>query len=90
MSKVFITGTTGHVGRVLYEYLSVHFEVMSINRNQIYNENIFSYDNLFDYLKTQFAFMLVISHIDSMRDVVDRLIEITKTNGSSKIQYSYT
>jgi DNA repair exonuclease SbcCD ATPase subunit len=31
--------------------------------------------------------MLVISHIDSMRDVVDKLIEITKTNGNSKIYY---
>jgi DNA repair exonuclease SbcCD ATPase subunit len=54
------------------------------------SDNLNSMFNLFDYLKTQFAFMLVISHIDSMRDVVDRLIEITKTNGSSKIQYSYT
>ena len=28
-----------------------------------------------------------IEHIDSMRDVVDKLIEITKTNGSSKIYF---
>ena len=53
-------------------------------------DNLNSMFNLFDYLKTQFAFMLVISHIDSMRDVVDKLIEITKVNGSSKIQYSYS
>ena len=51
------------------------------------SENLNSMFNLFDYLKTQFSFMLVISHIDSMRDVVDKLIEITKTNGSSKISY---
>lgn len=50
-------------------------------------DNLNSIYNLFDYLKTQFAFMLVISHIDSMRDVVDKLIEITKTNGSSKIYF---
>jgi hypothetical protein len=28
-----------------------------------------------------------IEHIDSMRDVVDKLIEITKTDGSSKIYF---
>ena len=51
------------------------------------SENLNSMFNLFEYLKTQFSFMLVISHIDSMRDVVDKLIEITKTNGASKIYY---
>jgi DNA repair exonuclease SbcCD ATPase subunit len=52
------------------------------------SDNLNSMFNLFDYLKTQFSFMLVISHIDSMRDVVDKLIEITKINGSSKISYN--
>jgi len=51
------------------------------------SNNLNSMFNLFDYLKTQFSFMLVISHIDSMRDVVDHLIEIVKTNGNSKIYY---
>jgi len=51
------------------------------------SDNLNSMFNLFDFLKTQFAFMLVISHIDSMRDVVDHLIEITKLNGNSKISY---
>ena len=50
--------------------------------------NLHSMFNLFDYLKSQFSFMLVISHIDSMRDVVDKLIEITKINGNSNISYS--
>ena len=51
-------------------------------------ENVpFQMKNLFEYLKTLFSFMLVISHIDSLRDVVDKLIEITKTNGASKIYY---
>ena len=51
------------------------------------SNNLNSMFNLFEYLKTQFSFMLVISHIDSMRDVVDKLIEIVKTNGNSKIYY---
>jgi DNA repair exonuclease SbcCD ATPase subunit len=51
------------------------------------SDNLNSIFNLFDYLKSQFSFMLVISHIDSMRDVVDHLVEIVKTNGNSKIYY---
>jgi len=51
------------------------------------SDNLNSIFNLFDYLKTQFSFMLVISHIDSMKDIVDKLIEITKNNTSSKIYY---
>ena len=51
------------------------------------SDNLNSMFNLFDYLKTQFSFMLVISHIDSMRDVVDKLVEIVKHNGNSKIYY---
>lgn len=50
--------------------------------------NLHSMFNLFDYLKSQFSFMLVISHIDSMRDVVDKLIEIVKVNGNSNICYN--
>jgi DNA repair exonuclease SbcCD ATPase subunit len=43
---------------------------------------------LFDYLKSQFGFVLCISHIDAMRDIVDSLIEIKKVSGYSKINYS--
>lgn len=50
-------------------------------------DNLNSMFNLFDYLKSQFSFMMVISHIDSMRDIVDSLIEISKLNGNSKISY---
>jgi len=42
---------------------------------------------LFDYLKTQFEYMIVISHIDSIRDMVDSVIEITKLNEKSSIVY---
>lgn len=50
-------------------------------------DNLNSMFNLFDYLKTQFSFILIISHIDSMRDVVDKLIEITKADSKSKINF---
>jgi DNA repair exonuclease SbcCD ATPase subunit len=48
--------------------------------------NLSSMVMLFDYLKTQFKFIMIISHIDSMRDVVDHHIEINKVNGRSKIE----
>ena len=38
-----------------------------------------------DYLKTQFDFIILISHIDIVRDIVDSQIEIKKENGFSKI-----
>ena len=40
---------------------------------------------LFDYLKTNFDFIIVISHLDAMRDMVDKQLEIKKENGFSKI-----
>ena len=52
------------------------------------SDNLNSMYLLFDYLKSQFGFILCISHIDAMRDVVDRLIEIKKVNGYSQINYS--
>jgi DNA repair exonuclease SbcCD ATPase subunit len=51
------------------------------------SDNMNSMFNLFDYMKTQFSFIMVISHIDSMRDIVDKLIEIVKSKGQSKIQF---
>ena len=51
------------------------------------SENLQSLFMLFTYLKTQFDFVMVISHIDSMRDVVDGLIEIKKINGFSNVKF---
>lgn len=42
---------------------------------------------MFDYLKSQFQFIWLISHIDVSRDVVDHIIELSKIDGFSKIQY---
>ena len=52
------------------------------------SENLNNMYMLFDYLKSQFGFVLCISHIDAMRDIVDKLIEIKKVNGYSKIDFS--
>jgi DNA repair exonuclease SbcCD nuclease subunit len=50
-------------------------------------EHISSVVNLFDYFRTKFDFSIIISHVDSMRDMVDNLIEVNKTNGFSKINH---
>ena len=49
-------------------------------------DNLASMNALFSILKTQFDFMLIISHLDSMKDMVDNTIEIKKENGFSKIK----
>ena len=51
------------------------------------SDNINSVYNLFQYLKTQFQFALIVSHVDSMRDAVDTLLEITKDSDFSKIKF---
>ena len=50
-------------------------------------ENLQSLFMAFAYLKTQFDFVVIISHIDSMRDVVDNLIEIKKESGFSSVRF---
>jgi len=40
---------------------------------------------LFDFMKKNFDFIIVISHLDAMRDMVDKQLEITKENGFSKV-----
>lgn len=49
--------------------------------------NINSMSMLFDYLKTEFDFILIISHIDVMRDMVDDAIEISKQHSLSNVIY---
>ena len=51
------------------------------------SDNINSVYSLFQYLKTQFQFALIVSHIDSMRDAVDTLLEIKKEKSFSSINF---
>jgi len=50
--------------------------------------NLNSIFMLFDYLKTEFEYIMVISHIDLMRDITDNLLEISKRQGLSKVLYN--
>ena len=42
---------------------------------------------LFGYLKTEFDFLFIISHIDVMKDIMDDLVEISVERGYSKVNY---
>ena len=50
-------------------------------------DHISSVVNLFEYFRTKFDFSIIISHVDSMRDMVDSLIEVNKTQGFSQINH---
>ena len=51
------------------------------------SDNLNSVYQLFQYLKTQFQFTLIVSHIESMRDAVDTLLEVKKEKGYSNIMF---
>ena len=51
------------------------------------SDNLSSLFMMMQYLKTQFDFIWIISHLEQMRDIVDGLIEIKKENGYSKINF---
>ncbi len=51
------------------------------------SNNINSISMLFDYLKLEFDFILIISHIDIMKDMVDDVIEISRKNNLSNVIY---
>jgi len=54
-----------------------------LDRDNINNINV-----LLDYLKYQFEFVLVISHLDVVRDMVDNLIDVSREKGFSYVNYS--
>jgi DNA repair exonuclease SbcCD ATPase subunit len=51
------------------------------------SDNLNSVFMLFNYLKSKFDFVLIVSHVESMRDIVDQLIEIKVTDSYSQINY---
>jgi DNA repair protein SbcC/Rad50 len=49
------------------------------------SDNLASMSMLFNILKTQFDFLILISHLDTVRDIADTLLEIRRENGYSYI-----
>lgn len=65
-----------------------NFIVLDEGFGALDSDNFNSLFMMFQYLKSYFDFIIVISHLDSMRDIVNDFIEIQKTNGYSKITHS--
>lgn len=51
------------------------------------SENMSSLYNLFQFLKTQYKFIIIISHIDSLKDMAEKQIDIYKSGEFSKINF---
>ncbi len=50
-------------------------------------DNLSKLPILFEYLKSNFDFLLVVSHLEALRDMVDNHLEITKKDGFSHVNY---
>jgi DNA repair exonuclease SbcCD ATPase subunit/DNA repair exonuclease SbcCD nuclease subunit len=62
-----------------------NFLVVDEGMSALDSNNIPMMHSLFEYLKTNFDFIIIISHLDAMRDMVNKQLEIKKVNGFSKI-----
>lgn len=51
------------------------------------SDNISNMALLFNYLKTQYDFLMIVSHLDIMRDMTDNMIELKKIDGFSKVEF---
>lgn len=63
-----------------------NFLILDEGMGALDSENLSQMYVLFQYLKTQFDFIIVISHLESMRDMVDDLIDIRKIDGFSYVK----
>lgn len=51
-------------------------------------ENLSALSSLFSILKNHFEFVMIISHLESLRDLVNVRLEISKNDGFSKVNYN--
>lgn len=52
------------------------------------SDNIANMQGAFQYLRTQFDFTMIITHLDTIKDYMDTLIPIQVNNGISKVNYN--
>ena len=52
------------------------------------SDNIANMEGAFNYLKTQFDFVMIITHLDTIKDYMDALIPIEVRKETSKVIYS--
>ena len=49
------------------------------------SDNLNSMESMFEYLKSEFSYIIIISHIEALRDVTDNVIEINKKGEFSNV-----
>jgi DNA repair exonuclease SbcCD ATPase subunit len=52
------------------------------------SENIANMEGAFNYLKTQFDFVMIITHLDTIKDYMDALVPIEVNNSLSKVIFT--
>ena len=52
------------------------------------SDNIANMEGAFQYLKNQFDFVMIITHLDTIKDYMDVLVPIEVKNGYSKVMFS--
>jgi DNA repair exonuclease SbcCD ATPase subunit len=52
------------------------------------SDNIANMNGAFSYLKTQFDFVMIITHLDTIKDYMDTLIPINVNSGFSKVSFN--
>ena len=52
------------------------------------SESIANMEGAFNYLKTQFDFVMIITHLDTIKDYMDTLIPINVNKGLSKVVFN--
>jgi len=64
-----------------------NFLVVDEGFGVIDSNNMASVQTLLQFLKVNFDFLVVVSHLDVMRDMVDKHIEVKKDNGFSSVNF---
>ena len=65
-----------------------YYNNQSLKEIPLDSDNIANMQRAFDYLKTQFDFVLIITHLDSIKDYTDSLIPIDVKNGFSQVVFT--
>lgn len=82
----FISGLAIRVALMTVSNLpKSNFLVIDEGLGVLDSDNLASMSVLFNILKTQFDFLILISHLDTVRDVADTLIDIKREDGFSYI-----
>lgn len=64
-----------------------NFLIIDEGLGTLHKDNLPHMNTLFEILKDQFDFIIIISHLEAVRDMVDKMMEIQVDDGYSKINY---